>query len=67
MAAGEEQFLVRAGVVIGTTRHLAEDDHKQLLVELMSGEAATTSAIEGEMLESRQRAVVDPEAAEPGH
>jgi Fic family protein len=50
MAAAEEQFLVGAGVVIGTARHLEEDERNQLLVEVMSGEALTTSEIEGEIL-----------------
>lgn len=50
ISAAEEQFLLGAGVAIGTVKHLGEDDHKQLLVELMSGEAVTTSAIEGEIL-----------------
>jgi Fic family protein len=50
MSAAEEQFLLGAGVVIGTVKHLSEDDHKQLLVEVMSGEALTTSEIEGEIL-----------------
>src|SRR5271154_5596162 len=50
MTAAEEQFLLGAGVVIGTVKHLSEDDHKQLLVEVMSGEALTTSEIEGEIL-----------------
>ncbi|MGO8759865.1 MAG: Fic family protein [Terracidiphilus sp.] len=50
MATAEEQFLLGAGVVIGTVKHLGEDEHNQLLVEAMSGEALTTSAIEGEIL-----------------
>ncbi len=50
IAAAEEQFLLGAGVVIGSVKHLGEDEHKQLLVELMSGEALTTSEIEGEIL-----------------
>jgi Fic family protein len=50
IAAAEEQFLLGAGVVIGSIKHLGEDEHKQLLVELMSGEALTTSEIEGEIL-----------------
>jgi Fic family protein len=50
MAAVEEQFLLGAGVVIGTTKHLGKDEHNQLLVEAMSGEALTTSEIEGEIL-----------------
>ncbi len=50
ISAAEEQFLVGAGIVIGTVKHLGEDQHTQLLVEAMSGEALTTSAIEGEVL-----------------
>ena len=50
MAAAEEQFLLGAGVVIGTARYLEEDERNQLLVEAMSGEALTTSEIEGEIL-----------------
>jgi Fic family protein len=50
ISAAEEQFLLGAGVAIGTVKHLNEEDHEQLLVELMSGEAVTTSAIEGEVL-----------------
>jgi Fic family protein len=50
MAAAEEKFLLGAGVVIGTVKHLDEDEHNQLLVEAMSREALTTSEIEGEIL-----------------
>jgi Fic family protein len=50
MNAAEEQFLLGAGVVIGTAKHLGEDERNQLLVEAMSGEALTTSEIEGEIL-----------------
>lgn len=50
IATAEEQFLLGAGVVIGSVKHLGEEEHKQLLVELMSGEALTTSEIEGEIL-----------------
>lgn len=46
----EEQFLVGAGVVIDTVKHLDNDEHNQVLVEVMSGEALTTSEIEGEIL-----------------
>src|ERR1035437_10194255 len=48
--AAEEQFLLGAGVVIGTAKHLGDDERNQLLVEVMSGEALTTSEIEGEIL-----------------
>ncbi len=50
IVAAEEQFLLGAGVSLGTVKHLDTNDHQQLLVELMSGEAVTTSAIEGEVL-----------------
>jgi hypothetical protein len=50
LSHAEERFLLVAGVAIGTARHLGEDDRRQVLVELMSGEAVTTSAIEGEVL-----------------
>ena len=50
MSAAEEQVLIGAGVVIGTAKHLGEDERNQLLVEVMSGEALTTSEIEGEIL-----------------
>jgi hypothetical protein len=50
MSAVEEQFLFGADVVIGTVKHLREDEHNQLLVEVMSGEALTTPEIEGEIL-----------------
>src|ERR1700744_3344366 len=50
ISAAEEQFLLGAGVTIGTVKHLGEDEHNQLLVEVMSAEAVTTSAIEGDVL-----------------
>jgi Fic family protein len=50
ISAAEEQFLLGAGVAIGSVKHLGEDEHNRLMVELMSGEAVTTSAIEGEVL-----------------
>ncbi len=50
LSVAEEQFLLSAGVAMGTAKHLGEDEHNQLMVELMSGEALTTSAIEGEVL-----------------
>jgi Fic family protein len=55
ISSAEEQFLLGTGVAIGTVKHLGEDEHNQLLVEIMSGEAVTTSAIEGEIL---NRAIV---------
>lgn len=50
ISAAEEQFLLGVGIAIGTLKHLGEDEHTRLIVELMSNEAVTTSAIEGETL-----------------
>jgi Fic family protein len=50
IAAAEEQFLLGAGIAIGTLKHLSNEESEQLMVELMSDEAVTTSAIEGEVL-----------------
>ena len=50
IAAAEEQFLLGAGIGLGTAKHLGEDERNQLIVETMSGEALTTSEIEGEIL-----------------
>jgi Fic family protein len=50
MTTVEEQFLVGSGILIGTVRHLGEGERDQLRVEMMSGEAVTTSEIEGEIL-----------------
>src|SRR5215469_4620662 len=50
LAASEQQFLLGAGAVIGSIRHLGPDQHNELLIRLMSSEALTTSEIEGEIL-----------------
>jgi Fic family protein len=50
IAAAEDKFLLGAGVGLGAMKHLGEDEHNQLIVEAMSGEALTTSEIEGEIL-----------------
>ena len=46
----EAQFLRRSGVLLGSYRHVGEDDKAVLAIELMTGEALKTSAIEGEIL-----------------
>lgn len=51
LAAAEQQYLVGGGVLLGTVKHLGEDERNQLTVEAMSTEALTTSEIEGEMLD----------------
>ena len=50
IAVLEEKFLLSAGVSLGAAKHLSEGERSQLLVEAMSGEALTTSEIEGEIL-----------------
>src|SRR6266446_3650658 len=47
----EQQFLLGGGVVVGTVKHLPEEDRQQLTVDAMSTEAVTTSEIEGEILD----------------
>ena len=51
LAIAEQQFLVGGGVLLGTVRHLDEEERNQLTVEAMSTEAVTTSEIEGEILD----------------
>jgi Fic family protein len=50
IAPFEERFLVGTGVLIGSVKHLDEEEHTQFLIEWMTREAVTTSAIEGEFL-----------------
>jgi len=50
LARPEEQFLLGGGVLIGTARHLGEDQRIQLAIDEMIVEAMTTSEIEGEFL-----------------
>lgn len=47
----ERRFLTGAGVTIGATRHLCDDQRNELSVALLSAEAVETSAIEGEHLD----------------
>jgi Fic family protein len=47
----EQQFLLGGGVLVGTVKHLPEEDRQQLVVDAMSTEAVTTSEIEGEILD----------------
>ncbi|MGH9593133.1 MAG: Fic family protein, partial [Bryobacteraceae bacterium] len=50
LATQEQRFLVGAGVAIGLEKHLGPAEAMEVRVELLGGEAVTTSAIEGEML-----------------
>lgn len=51
LAEREAAFLQGSGVVMGTVRHLREDEHIDLIIELISTEALKTSEIEGEILD----------------
>ena len=51
LVLAEQQFLVGGGVLLGTVKHLGEEERNQLTVEAMSTEALTTSEIEGEILD----------------
>ena len=76
IAGAEEQFLLGAGVAIGSSKHLGERGRTELLVELMTSEAITTSKIEGEVLnhfedrgrgaQPRKRAILDSAPARVG-
>jgi Fic family protein len=50
MAALEDQFLHQSGVVIGSTKHLNDEDKTVLIVDMITGEAVKTSEIEGEYM-----------------
>ena len=50
LAALEGQFLQQSGILIGSVKHLGEDDRAGLTIDIMTGEALKTSEIEGEIL-----------------
>jgi Fic family protein len=47
----EQDFLVGGGILVGTVKHLLDEESDQLTVEAMTSEAVTTSEIEGEFLD----------------
>ena len=51
LEAVEQQFLIGGGVLVGTAKHLGNEERDQLLIEAMSTEALTTSEIEGDILD----------------
>ena len=51
LAAKERRFHNSGGVLIGTVGHLGSAHRESLYVECISGEAVTTSEIEGELLD----------------
>lgn len=50
VASNETQFIHEAGMVHGAIKHLTEGEKSQLIIDLISDEAVTTSEIEGEIL-----------------
>jgi Fic family protein len=51
LAEREAAFLKQSGVIVGTVKHLPDDERLPLVVDLMSTEALKTSEIEGELLD----------------
>jgi Fic family protein len=51
LADREALFLRQSGIVIGTVRHVPDDERISLVIELISTEALKTSEIEGEILD----------------
>ncbi len=51
LAQAEQQFLLGAGTLVGSVKHLAGDEREQITIETISTEAVTTSEIEGEILD----------------
>jgi Fic family protein len=51
LTVAEQRFRTGGGVFLGSIRHIVGQERRQLLVEAMSTESATTSAIEGEVLD----------------
>lgn len=43
----EKVFIENAVIAVGTMRHLEKDDHAEIVIELLSSDALSTSAIEG--------------------
>ena len=51
LAEREATFLRQSGIVVGTVRHVPDEERLSLAIELISTEALKTSEIEGEMLD----------------
>jgi Fic family protein len=51
LALAEKEFLIAGGKLVGTVKHLGEEEREQITVDSMSTEAVTTSEIEGEVLD----------------
>lgn len=50
LVALEAQFLQQSGILIGSVKHLADDDRAAVTIDIMTGEALKTAEIEGELL-----------------
>lgn len=50
LTALEASFLQQAGVLIGSIKHLGDEDRATITIDIMAGEALKTSEIEGELL-----------------
>lgn len=51
LTAREGAFLRQSGVVVGTVKHLPEDERLPLVIDLISTEALKTAEIEGDLLD----------------
>lgn len=50
LVALEASFLHKSGVLIGSIKHLGDDDRASITIDIMASEALKTSEIEGELL-----------------
>ena len=50
LAALEARFLQQSGIVIGSVKHLGDDDRAAVTIDIITDEALKTSEIEGELL-----------------
>lgn len=51
LRAKERIFVENAAIAVGAMRHLGQDDREEVVIELLSSDALSTSAIEGEVLD----------------
>lgn len=51
LRAREQAFVENAAITVGTIRHLGNSDREDVVIELLSSDALSTSAIEGEVLD----------------
>lgn len=51
LRAREQAFMENAAIAVGTMRYLGKNDREDVVIELLSSDALSTSAIEGEVLD----------------